>query len=95
MQTLGIDIYGLDDADRRLLTVMDRHYQGGPVGIDALAATLNEEVDTLVDVVEPYLLKIGFVRRTPRGRELSEEARRHIKGISGRPQPQAADELFR
>ena len=51
--------------------------------IESLAATLNEEVDTIVDVVEPYLLKIGLLKRTSRGRELTESAIKHLKGISG------------
>ncbi len=76
MTALGIDPHGLDDLDRRLLTVIKTHYSGGPVGIEALAATLNEEADTIVDVVEPYLLKIGFLRRTGRGREITEQARK-------------------
>lgn len=79
MRTLGIDACGLDDADRRLLNVIKENYKGGPVGIETLAATLNEEVDTLVDVIEPYLLKIGFLNRTPRGRELTDSSRRHIR----------------
>jgi len=78
MQTLAIDSRGLDDLDRRLLSVMDKQYQGGPVGIEALAATLSEEIDTIVDVVEPYLLKMGFIRRTSRGRELTPLARQHL-----------------
>jgi Holliday junction DNA helicase RuvB len=78
MRTLGIDSAGLDDIDIRLLRVIDDHYKGGPVGIESLAATLNEEVDTIVDVVEPYLLKIGFLRRTSRGRELTQTASKHI-----------------
>jgi len=82
LEALGIDIAGLDEIDRKLMRVIDEHYKGGPVGIETLAATLNEEVDTLVDVVEPYLLKIGFLNRTPRGRELTEHSRRHIKGQS-------------
>ena len=82
MQSLGIDPLGLDDVDRRLLKVMDQHYNGGPVGIEALAATLNEEIDTIVDVIEPYLLKTGFLRRTPRGRELTPLAVQHINGTS-------------
>ena len=76
MTALGIDPQGLDDLDRRLLTVMKTQYSGGPVGVEALAATLNEEADTIVDVVEPYLLKAGFLRRTARGRELTEAARK-------------------
>ena len=79
MERLNIDTIGLDDVDRRLIQMMRDHYQGGPVGIETLAATLNEEMDTIVDVVEPYLLKIGFLKRTPRGRELTETARKHLE----------------
>jgi len=79
MTTLGIDTEGLDETDRKFLRVMSDHYQGGPVGVDAIAATLNEEVDTIVDVVEPFLLKKGFVKRTQRGRELTEKAFAHLK----------------
>jgi len=78
MQTLRIDPMGLDEIDRRFLRVLNEQYQGGPVGIETLAATLNEEVDTLVDVLEPYLLKIGFLKRTARGREITESALRHL-----------------
>jgi len=78
MTTLGIDDQGLDDSDRRLLTVIAKNYNGGPVGVEALAATLNEEVDTLTDVVEPYLLKMGFLKRTSRGRELAALGAQHV-----------------
>ena len=88
MQTLRIDQNGLDDIDRKLLGVIHDNYSGGPVGIETLAATLNEEVDTLVDVVEPYLLKIGFLKRTPRGRELTDVSIKHIKGASCPDLPQ-------
>jgi Holliday junction DNA helicase RuvB len=74
----GIDALGLDNLDRKLLKVIIEYYQGGPVGIEALGATLNEEVDTLVDMVEPYLLKIGFVQRTKRGRMASSKAAQHL-----------------
>jgi Holliday junction DNA helicase RuvB len=79
MGSLRIDQFGLDDLDRRLLKVMKEQYQGKPVGIEALSATLNEEVDTLVDVIEPYLLKTGFLRRTSRGRELTDFSLKHIQ----------------
>ena len=82
MKTLGIDDVGLDEIDRRLLKVIDGHYKGGPVGVETLAATLNEEVDTIVDVIEPYLLKIGFLNRTPRGRQLTDSSIKHINGSS-------------
>jgi len=80
MKTLQIDSEGLDDMDRRLLRTIGEMYNGGPVGIEALAATLHEEVDTLADVIEPYLLKIGFLKRTTRGRELTPLAAKHIFG---------------
>jgi len=76
MAKLDIDPEGLDRFDRKILTVIRDQYNGGPVGIEALAATLNEETDTIVDVVEPYLLKMGFLRRTSRGREITEKARK-------------------
>ncbi|MEI8011780.1 MAG: Holliday junction branch migration DNA helicase RuvB [Candidatus Omnitrophota bacterium] len=78
MERLHIDIHGLDRFDRKILAVIRDQYNGGPVGIEALAATLNEETDTIVDVVEPYLLKIGFLRRTSRGRELTSLAKGHV-----------------
>lgn len=74
----GVDSVGLDNLDRKLLKVIIDYYKGGPVGIEALAATLSEEVDTLVDMVEPHLLKIGFIQRTKQGRIVSVEAVRHL-----------------
>ena len=70
----GVDEHGLDRLDRLYLSTIAENYRGGPVGIDALAATVNEEVQTLVDVVEPFLLKEGFVLRTPGGRKIGEAA---------------------
>ena len=64
--------------------IIKTHYNGGPVGIDALAATLNEEIDTIEDVIEPYLLKVGFLRRTSRGRELTPMAMEHLNKDYGR-----------
>jgi Holliday junction DNA helicase RuvB len=77
----GIDAVGLDTVDRKVLKSIMDFYNGGPVGIESLAATLNEEVDTIVDVVEPFLLKIGFLKRTPRGRELTELAYAHMQRL--------------
>jgi len=74
----GIDSLGLDELDLLFLKTIIQIYKGGPVGIEALAATLNEEVDTLQDVVEPYLLKCGFVIRTPGGRKITELALAHL-----------------
>ncbi|HCY84346.1 MAG TPA: Holliday junction branch migration DNA helicase RuvB [Desulfobacteraceae bacterium] len=75
----GIDNLGLTRLDRSYLKTIISFYNGGPVGIEAIAATLQEETDTLVDVVEPYLLKIGLVLRTSSGRRASEAACRHLK----------------
>ena len=74
----GIDKMGLDNVDRKVINVMHESFDGGPVGIESIAATLNEEPDTIVDVVEPFLLKIGFLKRTPRGRELTKLACSHM-----------------
>lgn len=75
----GIDSAGLDDLDRRLISTMVDYYKGGPVGIESIAAALNEETGTLEEIVEPYLLKIGFVKRTRQGRVVGEAALRHLK----------------
>ncbi len=74
LSTHGIDSSGLDRISRKVLEVIFSTYNRGPVGIEAIAASLNEEVDTIQDVIEPYLLKIGFLRRTSRGRELTDKA---------------------
>jgi len=65
---------GLDALDRKVVAVIHESFNGGPVGVEAIAATLNEQTDSIVDMVEPYLLKIGFLKRTPRGRELTKKA---------------------
>jgi Holliday junction DNA helicase RuvB len=75
----GVDDEGLDDLDRSFLGTIIRIYSGGPVGVEALAATLNEEVDTLVDMVEPYLLQQGLISRTKSGRKANEAAYRHLR----------------
>ena len=74
----GVDRMGLDELDRKLLRIIIDYYKGGPVGIEAVAATLSEEVSTLEELVEPYLLKIGFLMRTKRGRTVGSEAYKHL-----------------
>jgi len=74
----GIDDRGLDEQDRLFLRTLIDVYEGGPAGIEALAATMGEEVDTLVDVIEPYLLQIGFVLRTRQGRRAARGAYEHL-----------------
>ena len=75
----GVDEQGLDELDRRYLETIIRRYDGGPVGVSALASTMQQEVDTLEDVVEPYLLHEGFITRTPGGRRASFKAYEHLR----------------
>ncbi len=79
LQSHDIDASGLDALDRKVLKTLVEFYDGGPAGIESLAATLNEEVDTLCDVVEPFLLKSGYIKRTSRGREATPLAYEHLK----------------
>jgi Holliday junction DNA helicase RuvB len=72
LMRLEVDNYGLDSFDRRYLNCIIKNYGGGPVGADTLAAALSEERDTIEEVIEPFLLKLGFIQRTPRGRVISE-----------------------
>jgi len=87
---LEVDELGLDRMDQTLLRTIIEKYDGGPVGIDTLAAALSEESDTVEDVYEPYLMQIGFLRRTPRGRVVTRLAYEHL-GLAPRP---AQETLF-
>ena len=78
LDRLEIDELGLDQNDRRMLEAIIRFYNGGPVGLETLAAAIGEEAVTIEDVYEPYLLQIGFLSRTPRGRCITAEACRHL-----------------
>ncbi len=91
LDALNIDQYGLDQLDRKVLRTIIEHYEGGPVGIDSLSATLNEDADTLVDCIEPFLLKTGYLRRTNRGREVTELG---FKLFNLKPTKQTQKELF-
>ena len=73
-----MDTRGLDRLDLRFLDAIIDHYNGGPVGLEAVAATINDDAETLSEMVEPYLLKIGFVVRTPKGRCATREAYQHL-----------------
>ena len=84
LDLLDVDKYGLDHIDRSILLTMIEKFQGGPVGLDTLAASISEDAGTLEDVYEPYLLKNGFLQRTPRGRVVTALAYSHL----GIPQPQ-------
>lgn len=92
---LDIDSAGFDDMDRRLLRIIIDDYDGGPVGVETLAAAMNEPRDTIEDVYEPYLLQQGFLGRTPRGRVATKKAYEHLKialPASGAKQPTLFDE---
>jgi Holliday junction DNA helicase RuvB len=75
---LQIDFLGMDELDRRVLEALIKKFNGGPVGLETLAASISEEADTIMDVVEPYLLQLGFLDRTPRGRVATRAAYNHM-----------------
>jgi Holliday junction DNA helicase RuvB len=75
---LDVDAYGLDDVDRRILKTIIEKFRGGPVGLNAVAAATSEEMATIEDIYEPFLMQIGFLMRTPRGRVATEHAYRHL-----------------
>ena len=85
LELLQVDALGLDDLDRRVLLTIIEKFGGGPVGLDTIAAAISEESDTIMDVVEPYLLQLGFLERTPRGRKATPLAYTHLRV----PYPQA------
>ncbi|MCH2548349.1 MAG: Holliday junction branch migration DNA helicase RuvB, partial [Alphaproteobacteria bacterium] len=86
---LDVDALGLDGADRRYMHYIADHYNGGPVGVETIAAGLSEQRDGIEETIEPYLLQIGFIQRTPRGRMLTAGAFKHL-GIAPPPQPTTA-----
>lgn len=90
LDILKIDSFGLDTTDRALLSLIIDKYDGGPVGIETIAAALSEDVRTIEDVCEPYLLQAGLLQRTPRGRKVSPEGYRHL----GLKQPSEQKSLF-
>ncbi|MDX8128597.1 Holliday junction branch migration DNA helicase RuvB [Methylomonas sp. OY6] len=93
LDMLKIDQQGFDMLDRKLLTAMIEHFQGGPVGLDTLAAVISEERGTVEDVLEPYLLQQGFIMRTPRGRVVTHKAYSHF-GLPAPRQQIGSDDIF-
>lgn len=87
LEMLDIDQLGLDSADRRLLHAIIENYKGGPVGVETLAAMLADERSTIEDYFEPYLMQIGLLERTPRGRKVTDKAYRHLGKKSGNSEP--------
>jgi Holliday junction DNA helicase RuvB len=88
LELLEIDALGLDALDRQLMRAMAEHHAGGPVGLQTMAATISEPVETLEDVIEPYLMQIGLLARTARGRQLTPSAWSHL-GMVPPPSVQA------
>ncbi len=78
MERLDVDDLGLDDVDHKVLRTIIEKYDGGPVGIETIAASISEEADTIMDVYEPYLMQVGFLQRTPRGRVATRHAYAHL-----------------
>ena len=89
LELLDVDERGLDDLDRRVLRTIIEKFDGGPVGLDTVAAAVSEESDTIMDVVEPYLLQLGFLDRTPRGRVATARAYEHLDLPYRRPEQPA------
>jgi len=87
---LDVDALGLDDSDRRYLSIIIDKHNGGPIGIETLAAALSEDIGTLEEVIEPYLLQLGLIKRTPRGRVVTDEAYHHLQ----KPVPQRQNPLL-
>ena len=88
LERLDVDALGLDEVDKKVLLTIIEKYDGGPVGIETIAASISEESDTIMDVYEPYLMQIGFLQRTPRGRMVTRHAYSHlgIEAPKGSPQ---------
>ena len=78
LEALNIDRYGLDEIDNKILTTIIDKFKGGPVGLGTIATAIGEDPGTLEEVYEPFLIKEGFIRRTPRGREVTELAYTHL-----------------
>ncbi|MDP6548523.1 MAG: Holliday junction branch migration DNA helicase RuvB [Dehalococcoidia bacterium] len=88
LDQLNVDRLGLDQSDHRLLESIVDKFDGGPVGLETLAASINEDADTIMDVWEPYLLQLGFLERTPRGRVATRLAHEYLGRTYARPEPQ-------
>ncbi|MFH1761784.1 MAG: Holliday junction branch migration DNA helicase RuvB [bacterium] len=88
LERLGVDELGLDEMDKRILTNMVENYNGGPVGIKTVAVSVGEEAETIEEVYEPFLIRIGFLQRTERGRVVTQKAYQHLKIKPGNPSVQ-------
>ena len=93
LNSMEIDELGLDSIDRRLLTTMIKNYNGGPVGLETISAAIGEESVTIEDVYEPYLMQIGFLARTPRGRIVTPAGYKHLGFENNTDNPQQSFDL--
>ena len=93
LEMLEVDELGLDSSDRRVLLALVDKFDGGPVGLDTVAAALSEDADTVMDVYEPYLIQLGFLERTPRGRVATRRAYAHLRKPYDREESQQASLL--
>ncbi len=92
LDMLGIDKAGLDEMDRGILTAIIRHYKGGPVGINNISVVVGEESDTIEEMYEPYLIKSGLIKRTPRGREVTKNAYKYLRSLGEDVYPDGDDD---
>ena len=93
LNLLDVDRYGLDEIDQKIMLTILEKYRGGPVGVNTIAASIAEEADTIEEVYEPYLIQLGFLNRTPRGRVATELAFEYFK-VNRRPGDGAQAGLF-
>ena len=91
LNRMEVDTYGLDEMDRKLLLTIIEKFEGGPVGANTLSAAINEEKDTIEEIIEPYLIQIGFLNRTPRGRTATQLAYQHFGMRTGQQPPTLFD----
>jgi Holliday junction DNA helicase RuvB len=90
LNRMEVDTYGLDEMDRKLILTIIEKFEGGPVGVGTLSAAIHEEKDSIEEIIEPYLIQIGFLNRTPRGRMATQLAYQHF-GKSGQQRPSLFD----
>ncbi len=93
LNRMEVDVYGLDEVDRKLLLTIIEKFDGGPVGLGTISAAINEERDSIEEIIEPYLIQTGFLNRTPRGRMVTRLAYQHF-GLENLLKPQVAHSLF-
>ena len=91
LNRMEVDTYGLDEMDRKLLSTIIEKFEGGPVGVGTLSAAIHEEKDSIEEIIEPYLIQIGFLNRTPRGRMATQLAYQHFGIRRGQQSPNLFD----